>query len=341
MKKNYIFPIGLSIVLLLTGMLFFSCKKKTNEPSGSTSSQRITEWVTYENDTLYYKNVYHYSGNLLSEIIYYNSKLVKQYKIILSYSGNQISSYTRYDTTGGTWLKRSYTEVTLYNGSTPSEIITHSYDQSGTETGKTMRSIHFTGALITTKIYSAYSSGSWTETSRYEFTYDNASRLILEKYLSTLGGYESRYRYSYQGNNMTTELDSTYSNPSWYVWKYNCLYTNNKLTSVQEYDWNNSTWVLSYNESYTYNAEGNEIKYQGMSVDSTYKFREEITYENGAGNFRQFAFVYSGYMNLPGMPWPYPLKSTGADAGKCTSSGRTHHRQIPHETNAGDWQPAH
>ncbi|MEI6681449.1 MAG: hypothetical protein WCO44_02415 [Bacteroidota bacterium] len=329
MYKKYFSPTGLAIVLFLTCLVFFSCKKKASETAVSVSSQRITEWATYEADTLYSKNVYHYSGNLLSDLIFYNSRMVKLYKVVLSYNGSQIASYTRFDTTGGNWIKRSYTEVTLYNGSTPSEFIIHSYDQTGTETGKTKRSMVFSGALITAKIYYTYSSGSWTETSRYENTYDNASRLILMKYLSTLYGFEDHYRYTYQGNNMTTEQDSSYANPDWYVWKYNCQYANSKLSSVQEYDWNNNTWTLSYNESYTYNAEGNEIKYQGISADSTNRFREEITYEGGAGNFRQFAFIYSGYMNLPGMPWPYPLKSTVADPGIHPSAMSFHQPRKP------------
>ncbi len=313
MRTNYFSPIGLVIVLLLSCMAFFSCKKKTTESTPSNtpaSSQRITEWATYDLDSLYSKDVYHYSGNNITEVTTYSSRMVKQHKLLLAYNGNQLSTITRYDTTGDTWIKRYVTGITAYSGSNPSEVVTQNYDQSGNETSKYKLTFTYTGNLLKGKTYYLYNSGSWTETEGFQYLYDNSSRILRMNYQSSNYNYNFSYTYIYQGNTMTTELDSSNLNGNLSITKYNCQYVNNQLSHVQDFDWNNNTWVLTYNETFQYNSEGNIINYQWVSVDLSYRDKEEFNYETRAGNFRLFAFIENGFTEFPGTSWPYPVKST-------------------------------
>jgi len=203
--------------------MFISCRKKASESSGPVSFQHITEWASYMDDALYHKEVFHYSGSNVSEIVCYSSGIVKQAKHLVTNNKNQISALTSYDTTGRTWYKLAETEVTQYNGSSPAEVITHEYDGSGYETGRFKIIFTYNGTLLAGKINYKYSSGSWTEINVYQYTYDNSSRIIRMSYQSPASNYSYNYTYLYQGNTLTTELDSTTLSGNMQITKWNAI----------------------------------------------------------------------------------------------------------------------
>ncbi|MEI6681448.1 MAG: hypothetical protein WCO44_02410 [Bacteroidota bacterium] len=311
----------LIIMMVMPGLMMISCKKKSSESSGSTPSERIIEWAYYANDTINSKTVFQYSGNQLSSAIdYHSSHLVKTAKTTFQYSGNQLISVTRYDTANGIWYKSSFTEVTSFSGTNPVEILTHSFDQAGNEYTAYKWIYTFGTAGLTSATWYNFSLGSWTESEKALCTYDSNKRIIATDITYNNGNEKYWITYLYQGNQITTELDSTKYSGSLDIWKYAMEYTGGRLTSSKGYDWNNNTWVQYNIENYTYNSLGNILIYQDQELNSQHKYREEFKYEAGSGNYRQYEAITGNYSPLvTGWPWPAPVKST--DGGRSTVKG--------------------
>ncbi len=318
MKTIYHFRVILILVLFAAGCFLISCKKKTSEAPGASSAQRIIEWAYYVNDTINFKTVYQYSGNqLASAIDYHYANLVKTAKTTFQYNGNQLISVTRYDTTNGIWYKSSVTEVTSFSGTNPAEILTHSFDQAGDEYTAYKWTYTYSTAGLTSAIWYNFSSGVWTESEKALCTYDNNKRIIATNITYNNGNEEYWITYMYQGNQITTEIDSTYYTGNLDVWKYAMEYTGGRLTSSKGYDWSNNTWVQYNVENYTYNSFGNILNYQDQEINSQHRYREEYKYEAGSGNYRQYEAITGNYSPLvTGWPWPAPVKSTIAAKAK-------------------------
>ena len=250
MKKKHSFRVAMILPLVIAGGLFYSCDKKSPSNPGAATSQRITEEANFINDTLYSKTVYQYTGNLLSSVVSYNDQLVKTGKILFQYNGEQLTSITGYDTTGGNWYKYMKTEITTFSGSNPAEILSHSYDQAGTEYDHFKWVYSFGTAGLTSAIRYNYSSGAWMEYEKYLYQYDNNNR-VMRANITYNGNFEYGLTYIYQGSILTTQVDSSYYAGVWNVWKYALEYTGGLFTTGKGYAWSNNSWSLYYTENYT------------------------------------------------------------------------------------------
>ena len=269
----------------------YSFNTKAKRTTDSTQNLRGGLW----GDTLRETNTYDASGNMLSELCEYYSKLqwVKSWR----------DTYT-YDAKGNmlTHLQESWSNGQMMGGFRN----TWTYDANGN---------------TLTYLYESWSEGQWGNSARQTCTYDaNGNMLIslFEQWANGQWGNIGRQTCTYDANgNMHTHLYEYWSNGQWGndgCWTYTYDANGNNLISLYE-QWANGQWGNSERQTCTYDANGNMLIHlheswsNGQWVDDS---RETYTYDAKGNMLTDMYEVWSNGQMVNGGRETYSHDANGS-----------------------------
>jgi hypothetical protein len=298
---------GQWMMLTLLIVTFTMCKKeKDPEPS---ASKRITGYTVFMKDTLIMTCDLNYSGNLVTELVMYDTTSTVEQRIIIGYSGTQITGSTEYWNEDGTMSKYSSKEITGYSGANPNGIISRYYNASGNETSAYKTIYGYDGTLLKSAEEYQVFNGSWELNKTIAYFYDNSGKIVQQA--DTFMNYGHIITYKYDAGHMQEALQQNYT---FGVKTNNSKITYENIGSLPSnrslYDWISGAWVKSINEDYTYNSDGTLASTRTEWTESNFKYNVIYLYGDGSGNYRECLKTIGGVMILPGEPAPYPVKST-------------------------------
>ena len=295
MKTNLLNLIPIVVFLLLT---VSACKKK--DDGTLTFDHRIISSSSYFNNVLEDKTTFEYSGNKISKAT------SSEYSNGIS-SGSEVYNFTypsattihgTSSSTSGNQTTTGTVDITLSNNR-----VTESIMVSGSEKNKTTFTYNSDGTV--NKISSYYFTTTWVLSSDMTFTYTSGklTQLSTIGYSGTTTS-ESKYVYSYTGDELKDEIRSYKQTGGTWVESNKSVYTYTagKISKIAEYYKSGTTWMASSSQDFTYDSDGNLIK------ESSTTDRTEYTYEKGSGNYLIFvnAFGDNNYL------YPTPHKKSHA-----------------------------
>jgi hypothetical protein len=269
-KLFILIPVAILLLFAVT-----TCKKK--DDGTLTFDHRIISSSSYVNTLLDYKTTVEYSSNKISKVSStgYSNGVSNSTEV---YNFTYPSSTTIHATTSstqGTQTTTGTVDVTLADNKVSESIMV-----MGSDKNKTTFTYNSDGTV--NKISSYYYSTTWILSAEMTDTYSSGKLLQ-----SSIIGYngtstsESKYIYSYTGDELKDEIHSYKQTGGTWVESYKNVYTYTagKISNITEYYKSGTTWTLSSSTDFTYDSDGNLIK------ESSPPDRTEYVYEDGSGNY--------------------------------------------------------
>ena len=290
----------------ILSMVFFillgtTCQK--NPENDPALPERVISARFYLGGKLATNIEYHYSDNLLTEIIKFNDAGDEIFKTVYQYNGNKIKNCTSYTQTNGSWETASITEIKGYSGDDPVEIIAHQYDL-GVEQGQIKTLYTYEGGLLKKKEkYNSWNS-TWQQVENIWFKYDGRGRIWQETDSSNIVHTKTYY---YAGDLMVEAISEVFDGEEQIMTiKTTYVYLNDRLSAALDSVCTSSTWMKAGKTQYDYNEHGElwRLQYEGSGCFGPEM--TEYTYGKGTGNYRQCAKI-DRELVLPGDPTPSPV----------------------------------
>jgi hypothetical protein len=272
MKPNVSKLIPVLIFLLL---IVSSCKKKND--GTLTFNHRIISMSEFYNNILDYKTTIEYSNDKISKAIStsYNSGVVSSTEtLVFTYpDGNTIHA------SGSSSGSQTYTttiDITLSNNKPAQSISDY-----GTDKNKTVFTYNSDGKINKISVY--YYTTTWILSSESTYIYSSGKLVqISDVEYSGTSTYESKYVYSFSGNDVNEAIySSKQTGGTWTESSKNVYtYTAGNISKITDYYKSGTTWTLSSTHDFTYDSDNNLIKEASGNTSRT-----EYTYQDGGGNF--------------------------------------------------------
>ena len=293
MKTKSIKLISIFIALLLT---VSACKKKND--GTLTFDYRIISESSYANNLLDYQTTLEYSSNKISKVT------STDYANGIS-NGNEVYNFTypsattlhaTSSSTQGTQTTTGTVDITLVNNKVSESIMI-----SGTDKNKTTITYNSDGTVNKISSYSYTTTWILSMEQTYTYTSGKLTQISEIEYSGTTT-YESKYVYSYSGDELSDEIYSYKQTGGTWVESYRnvYIYTAGKISNITEYFKSGNAWTISSSNDFTYDSNGNLIK------ESSGTYRTDYAYEDGSGNYLLLNEAFGGNNDF----YPTPHKKS-------------------------------